>query len=325
MSSNSNTTSEFENKLFNSNSFKSNEIEKKVVTALEKRNWHVLRSPYYRDPKSLKFRELDIKANYKYTTKNFEKKYYVVDYTLILECKTLNGYHILFDGTPSQVANRPNVYRVWSGNDNYNGYEIFRQILSKNHINVKSEKKIIEGLSNMHFPKGESSIGDYQIEPCPIQAFSSFRETNIGTEKDFDNSVIWKASQELQSVIASEEIEYYDTIESNVSGELELHTEEILKSNKKSVTLCKKVIKDWGRIRDFQIIYPILVVDCNLWDITESEKIKPLQFCRLLFTEMNGFNKHWIDIVTLKHIDNYLEIISSHYLANVDEKTRLKI
>lgn len=317
-------SSDVKNRILKSNSYISNELEKRVSEVLVKYNWIVYRSAYYKDPETSKYRELDIKANYRYTTESLgSKTYKIIQYDLLLECKTLAGYHILFDSLPTRGAQILGPYNIWAGSDTYENYVKFKKIFFRRELSNKIIDKILKKLSKIQFPNDVASIYDYVIKPPPISSFCSFRETNIGTEKELDNAVVWKTFKELQTVIKSIEHEYFASIESNVLGYVDYYKE--VKDPKKIISYYNKALKDWGKADEMDLLHPVLVVNCKLWDVSGNQEIKELKYCRLLINSTTGYNRLWFDIVNVEYMDEYIKYISEHYLKNVIEKNRIII
>ncbi len=284
-------------KLLDSTAIKSIQQELDIYERFKKLGWHVQHSPYYLDTISGKFREVDIKAR-KYWLKQ-EDEEFSFGINFVIECKSMNNYHIVLCNEKDIGFGR-DLEDDWIGVDGPNNYPHTIQLLQKHNI---TDSDIQETLKDFHkhlFPNGLIRYIDYRLESFDIPVYCSFRETNIGTTKEMENSVVWKAYQGLYSVIRTYQKDSWVDIDYelyNIENEKYVSTyESKLKELKQTLYLASNHI---------EIIHPVLVVESKLWGL-QGDDMEELKYCRLLFQEMSGFDK-WIDIVNQKHLDEYLE------------------
>jgi hypothetical protein len=282
-------------KLLKSSAVNSMILEKKVFDSLVEKKWNVSHSPYFIDTESKKNRELDINAHKFWGNK---KEDFSCRVNLLIECKSLKGYHIIVDNKRPD-SNYYELKDFWIGNDNIYHYKKLRKIMRKNKINEKNINSIIEKLDIYCCPSTTYRNADFLFSACKIPAFNVFRETNISNTKDIDNSVIWKCQQSLTSCIESfdkslwKEIEYsINEIQNNLIFEKGDLVKEITES-----LICEAKHK--------KIVHPIIVVESNLWELNEKE-LKKINYFRLCFQQIND-TELWLDVVHIDFIDEYFE------------------
>lgn len=213
----------------------------------------------------------------------------------IVECKSIENYHIVLCNEQNLDDSLENN---WIGQDGLDNYPETIKLLQKHNIKNTDIQETLKSFHRHLFPKGVIRYLDYNLDSFPIPTFCSFRETNIGTTKDLENSVVWKSYQSLYSVIRSNQANKFNYIDYelyNVENEKFLSTyESRLEELKRSLIFSANHL---------EIYHPVLVVESKLWNL-ENSNIQELKYCRLVFQEMSGFNT-WIDIVDYKYLDEY--------------------
>lgn len=283
--------SDIKSKLLSSDSINSLIIESTVFKSFEKKGWQTEHSPYFLDHNTKKTRELDIKAR-----KFFKNGDYSCDVNLIVECKNLKNYHIIANNKSSQMTS---FDFIWMGTYLTNEFNKFDELLIKHNFSIDEAIYIKGKLQDYCVVDSYYKWNDYNISPFDIPKYNSYRETNINTVKDIDNSVIWKCIMGLQSAIDAYEqllltnIEY--CINENVNREYSRF--------KKVELLIKDLIFQSNHI---YYIHPIIVVKSDLWEFSDDQSLNELKFFRLniqhFFT--TGF---WVDIVNFDHLEEYLQ------------------
>lgn len=283
-------TEELKNKLLNSEGVKSLIIESTVFNNLKDLGWQTYHSPYFTDPTTRKLRELDVKAR-----KYFKKDKYSCALELLVECKNLNNYHIIAN---NKASPKGNFDKIWLGNYIYSEYNKLDEILLKHNFTTEEVLHIKEKLNDYCFPDSYR-WADYLMAPFEIPTFNAYRETNVNTTKDIDNSVIWKCILSLQSAsnahveLLQESIEYMIT--ENMHQEL---------SRIKKLEL---LIKDLNIFcNHLSYMHQIIVVDAQLWEFTTNQELKHLKYFRLNIQHFFG-GESWVDIVNFKHLKEYLD------------------
>jgi hypothetical protein len=293
------TASNLEDKLLESLAVISLKQEFSIYNKFKEIGWRVEHSPYYLDTNSGKFREVDITAR-KYWSKNKKGKF-SFGVNFIIECKSMTNYHIV---ACNQLDNDlgSDLENDWIGNDATDNYPRTIKLLQKHEIKPVDIQETLKLFHKHLFPNMTIRYLDYRLDAFEIPVFCAFRETNIGTTIELENSVVWKAYQSLYSVIRSYQESSFDDIDYeifNIENEKYLSTYE-----SKLEELRKTLILDSNH---FEIFHPILVVESKLWEL-KNDNLEELKYFRLLFHEMSS-NSTWIDIVDFNHLDEYIENI----------------
>jgi len=85
-------------RLSNSAAVSSLTMEGQIHRLMTMYGWHSIRSPYYQDKQTDKFKEIDIIASWSYEGLTRQKVALLTELSLLIECKSLSGYHIIVDG-----------------------------------------------------------------------------------------------------------------------------------------------------------------------------------------------------------------------------------
>lgn len=297
---------DIKNKLLKSSSLRSLIIESKVYNELDKLSWQTEQSPFFIDSNSKKMRELDVKAR-----KYFTKDSYSCDVDMLVECKSLKNYHI--------IANSPSLDNgdfdfIWLGNYTYNKVNKLDELLFKYGFNTEENVYIKEKLEEYCVPDSTYRWLDYKLEPFKIPTFNSYRETNVNTTKDIDNSVIWKCILSLQSAILAHEELLLTNIECIILESIHLNISKLKKID--------NIIESLKEISNHMyFIHPVIVVESKLWEFTKKNDLKELKYFR--FNIQKFFEDSlWVDIVNFEHVDEYLkktkEYISFHKKRKIE-------
>lgn len=287
-------------KLLNSDSVKSLIIESSVFRELNKLNWQTEHSPYFTDVNSKKLRELDIKAR-----RYFSKEAYSCDVDILVECKSLNNYHIIANNSSlDQNYFEP----IWMGNYTNKDSNKLSEILFKYNFTTEEIVYIKEKLENYCVPKTTYRWINYRPTPFEIATFNTYRETNVNTTKDIDNSVVWKCLLSLQSAIEAHEELFLSNIRYSIT--------EIIHQDISRLKKIERLIEDLiNGSNHLYFIHPIIVVESKLWELTDENELKELKYFRLNIQKFFE-DGYWVDIVNFDYLQEYLkktkEYISFH-------------
>lgn len=290
---NSNPT-DLKKKLIESSAVNSLKQELNIYHEFVNLGWNVEHSPYYLDSNTGKFREVDICAR-KYWKKSNEEKY-SFGINFIVECKSIDNYHIVLCN--EQIAD-DTLENDWIGEDGMNNYPKTIKLLQKHNIKDSDIQETLKLFHKHLFPKGVVRYIDYRPDNFEIPTFYSFRETNIGSTKELENSVVWKAYQSLYSVIRSYQANTFKDIDFEL---YDIDNGEFLSTYEEKLEELKETLI--AEANHFEAFHPVLVVESKLWNL-KSNDIEELKYCRLVFQEMSGFST-WIDIVDNKYLNEYL-------------------
>jgi hypothetical protein len=299
------TMDELIKKIESSQSFKSFIRERDVSKLFHKYGWDTQHGAYYQDVDEKKYREIDVIARqiWEKQTK-FGKQ--LIRLTVPVEVKTMNGYHIIV----SSLEREKKIYCqniVWLG-DSSSEYLKVRTKLLDSGLPDNTVHTLIQRLHDFAYPRQQARTFSLMLRPQDEVVFTSFRETNIGSEKDLDNSVFWRASQSLYSAAKSITESIYEyhldginftPIERNYIGDEKKCIEEIFSR------MC-------FHVQMIDIIHPIVVTDAMLWAVNEPAP-QEISWCRFSLHEYNSSVVWWCDLVNSNHLIAYLNKLTKHY------------
>lgn len=283
--------SDIKTRLLNSDSVKSLLIESTVYNELKNLEWQTEHSPFYTDPSTKKLRELDVKAR-----KYFQKEDYSCDVDILVECKSLNNYHI--------IANNPSTWGsdfdfIWAGNYADKNVNKIDEILFKNNFNTEEIVFIKEKLEAYCIPSKTYRWLKYKLNPFQIPTFNTYRETNVNTTKDIDNSVIWKCILSLQGAISAHEELLLEHIEYSIT--------EIIHQDKSRLKKIEDIIHSLiDRSNHIYFVHPIIVIESKLWEFTDGYNLRELKYFRLNIQRFFE-SELWVDVVNFDHIQEYIK------------------
>lgn len=290
-------------KLAESASFHSFLSESAVCDVLRSLRWNAKHGAYYEDLETKKQREIDVIAQqfWRRKTKNGDQQ---VRLTVLIEVKTMKGFHLLVSPFEEDgFSFYQNVH--WLG-DPHGDYSELASSLRVNGMEEGAIDKFVQRLQQFAYPRQKARPWLLMVRPNTETVFTSFRETNIGAEKELDNSVFWKASQSLRSASKS--------IQKSI---LEAHLEDVAGSVKYAPKTEEKRINyvlGWAkdRINRIDVIHPIVVTDADIW-VSGSGGPEPVKWSRFGQYSFDGIPEWWCDVVNSKHFAEYALLISMHY------------
>lgn len=283
-------------KLLNSDALNSLKIESKVYNELYKLKWETKQSPYFLDSSSNKLRELDIKAR-----KHFRKEIYSCDVNILIECKSLKNYHIIAN---NQASSKSNFSPIWTGNYIYGTNNKLDNLLYKHNFTTEECTYIKEKLEEYCVVDELYRWLEYRILPYQIPTFNAYRETNINNTKDFENSVIWKCIQGLQSAMIAHEDLLLNRIEYDIKEAKNQNN-----SNLKKIDNLIQLL--YQNSNHLFFIHPVIVVESKLWEFTFKGALNELKFFRLNIQQFFE-DEFWVDIVNFEHLSEYFENLKKY-------------
>ncbi len=233
---------------------------------------------------------------------------------IIVECKSAKDFHIVFTEYLDQAIYENNHF--WIGNDwKDNDLKGISKILNKSQLDKYESGSIKRKLDQKMSEKFVFERSDNYVNPMDfdIQICGSFQETNIGKVKDIEASVVWRAGKALNSVVDSICKSNWSKFSSDLKFQIQL--------NKKYVNFSveKQLEYILGKMGEFIILHPVLVIDSKLWKVKQNE-ISTLKFCRYLERNISGAVYYWFDIVNSEFLDEYIEKLTSFYKEQTDKK-----
>lgn len=292
---------EIEDKIYKSESFSSLLFEKKVEQLCLKNKWAVTHSAYYSDPTTNKLREIDVVARQAWKKK---QKGISIDNFLVIECKSNPNYSVLLTESFSKSPIYVRGNSFWLGDEQYNRYARLRNILINEQIPINEIETIIKELELLTFPNEISLLRNYYPKLNKIVEYNSFKETNTQQTRDAETSVVWKASQSLNSCIEGFFKTRWEVIESNIITGIDFSKKtNIVESVMDSVNFF---------IQHLVLIHPLLVIDSSLLTIKNNKPVK-IKHGRLVKLNMYGHCESWIDIVNSEFVEEYINSLNIFY------------
>lgn len=298
------TSSGIRKKLLKSQAVKSLQSEQNIHGIVNQLGWESVHSAFYIDVNTGKHRELDVVGKRSWHCKLKKQTTHAV-LSLLIEAKSAVNYHLIF----SPLKNSPkweNNHSYWVGRDERHTLnKRVDQLLNKG-LSELQVKIIKEKLQSIAWPRETMLPGRLSVKPPPAPVYSSsFRETNIGNERELNNSVMWNASQSLKTAMSSL-IDDHRYIDEDLNVEVDI-------ALKDGLDPIGAVVDHFSLDLSFIWIYhPIIAIDSELW-VTKNNNIEQINWCR--FVQLNAFGQHdwWFDIVHNSYVDEYIKFITDYY------------
>jgi hypothetical protein len=208
--------SDVRDRLKASTSYRTQQAEQEVWSIFQDYGWQAHQGVFYKDLQSGKMRELDVVAT-QFWSRELANRSLFLQLKFLIEVKSISNYHLLFpiDYTPHHDEK---LLTLWMGEEGIVRNRFLRAVAKRGTPPVGELAAL---LHNAAYPGEVAVISPFNVT-CPPTFFnaSSFRETNIGGEKDLDNSVLWRAGLTLRSA--------YDSIREQ---RLRIHVENLVVSS----------------------------------------------------------------------------------------------
>lgn len=306
---------DLESKLIGSHSFRSLQMESQVANLFPTKNWRTVNGCYFKDQKDYKVREVDCVSSY---VNHVNKPELLLRIHIVVECKTMKGYHVIV-GSPTK-ADFFSTTHSWFGQFKENK-EFIASLLAKKGLLSGTINSIMAPLNNYFYPYEPERIADANIDPYTRGlCSSSFRETNSEVDKEFENSVIWKATQSLKSAIISFR---YSANENTKDDIIECFTALRRKDFIQEIERCKFYTQLEEQTNCLDIYHPVIVTDAQIWTAKDS-KIERIDHFRFSETGLMDTMKWWYDVVSREHISAYIPVICRYYADSVKQISKQK-
>lgn len=297
-------SSELLTKLINSSAYRSIRAEQDVVACLRSHKWLASQSPFYRDSTTGKTREIDAVG-----IRSWEKKRkndsISAQTNLYIEVKSAKDSHLLLSGStkaPDQF--KSNEY--WIGYDEET-IEAVSRMLDKVGFDNEMTRKFLHGLEKTAFPRDTMRTSELRVAPYPdVQCFSAFRETNIGADKDLDNSVLWRAFTALRSAVDSKKKQLIEHLISDLSLDIEVAQ----RDNDDPIDAGFFTIE--RRSSHIKFFHPIVVIDSMLWSVVDGQPIE-LPWFRFVQINSDGHVEWWCDVVNSSSFGKLSDSMTKYY------------
>jgi hypothetical protein len=273
--------------------------EMKISKTMKLLGWDVTDNPYYLDSESGKFRELDVFGRLGLQLRENGFSY---DIELMVESKSASGYHILLTNTDRFFTT--DLDTVWLGDDFKDNLEIQR-VLKEEQFTYDDTQLVLKKIRNKFYPKDSWVFSELQYSFFnSLESFYAFRETNLGTIKELNNSVVWKAFQELLSVNNYIRKRNLDMMLSDLKF--------YIRSKETPTPIGSALVCLENYLARISYIHPILVIDAGLWKLHADSNVEAIKYARLIQTDLYKNNYFWIDVVNRSHFDEYMDLVTQH-------------
>jgi hypothetical protein len=263
---------------------------------------HVEHGPFFRDPITAKLRELDVRASRTWSSGARETSTHTV-LEVLVEVKSLRGYHVIFAPAPNGDQHI-SAQRFWLGDLR----EQLPRALTEAGVDPEVVSRLTTRFRELAYPQeDEMLVHDRVVDPPGASLFATaFRETNIGSEKELDASVLWKAVQGLNSVIDSKRAlsESHFLIDLGVVIDVALLD---------GLDLASTVEREFARrLRSVTLFHPAVVVDARLW-VSRGCELEETECVRFVMQNPEKWPPRWFDVVTRASFARWLDQLTTHY------------
>jgi hypothetical protein len=279
--------------------------EQHIADLLQHAGWQVTHGYYYRDPATDKYRELDVVARHYWSKRGLRRRNHSVIVEVLCEIKSIRDFHIVFAPNVADDRYHTTIYAEWFG------YHEKRLAATLDEAGASADviARMLKYFRRTCYSRGSEAGRAARMFICPPDAdfrASAFRETNIGSEKDLDSSVFWRATQAVFSAINS-------TRASFLNHRFEEIADSIAYAQHAKLDIALSMVEtdiDMGA-EHVQVIHPVVVVDARMW-ASEGEELKEVESCRFL-RRGREYEAAWCDIVTRSSADRYFTELTEYY------------
>lgn len=233
--------------------------------------------------------------------------------SMIVECKSIAGYHLLFSAVlKAELRNNPHW---WVGNDKRFVPKMI-ELLRKHGLSEPQALRFDRLFRRLRYTKD----GLYRIAPVTLDAlpapmtFTAFRETNVGTTRDLESSVLWQASQQLRAVAHAElawaRAATLDAIEACI-----YEVPRVTTAHRKQIEEELAM-----QVRWLHCVHPIIVVEASLWEVLPTG-VRPIRWCWVAVGAEHEDVMPWIDVVDRLHASGYFQAAQAHHEKRGNKRT----
>lgn len=299
-------TGSIKEKLLGCPSIKSLRDETSIAKTLSSLGWHSTVGPVYFDVSTNKLREVDVRARRSWVTKS--ENPIQVNVQLLCETKTMSGYHIIFADSPSQTPKSllAMSYAVWAGNFGRENQDIMLESFTRAGIEQDSADRLIDSFRQISYPDGFERVQPFKTAPPDVPySATTFKETSVDKEKELDNSVLWRASLVLNSVMES--------CRKHFDEETKLEFEFAAKHGVMNNSFIETFAGAYQRrVSGLKLFHPVIVLDASLW-MTSGDDIIETSCCRLIQRSATDDAVLWYDVVTRDGFADYAKSVTEYY------------
>lgn len=233
------------------------------------------------------------------------------------ECKSMTGFHVISSEWKSSYEDDQYTFSWFGGIKENRDY--LAKILIECEIPPASINYLMQKFDLWFPPNQPKSIFELQFDPFGgWPGCSGFKETSIGSEKDLDNSVIWRASLALKSAVTSfinlhneeHRYDYLTTFRGTPKRSFPQNHKDLVKHFNKYVNIV-------------DIYHPFIVTDANLW-ISDEKGLRKTDVLRIYERQIMDEIGWWFDVVTYKYAKEYVDGLCTHYIGEARKRRMVK-
>jgi len=289
--------------------FKSIREERRICELLQHAGWRAYHSYYYLDLITNKPREIDVLASRFWSRKSRSIEQFV-RVILLLEAKSIKDYHLIFSSSEEDSFRGPRLgaHRIWPGD-----LERYADLLTAKLKSVGTPNdtiiKLLDEFEKISYPgNGHFAIEKLIPDLYPAPAVcTAFRETNIASEKEIDNSVLWRASLALKSAFEADRSAFVEGRLSYVAKLVKWALEDQDLNIDEALDDYTTASANW-----LDIVHPIVAVNCALW-LLKDDGLESIPWCRFVQVGTTDSNIWWFDIVQTSTLNSYFSELTKHY------------
>ena len=292
--------------ILRSDSFGSLKAERDIAVKTQALGWSSVHGFYFEDLTTGKNREIDVAAE-RYWKRKISKIEMRSSVQMLIEVKTMKGFH-LFVSAKDEAEQQPLLQHIlWLGDSNEKYLDLVAAI-DEFDLSAAETNRVVKSLNHYAYPSGymRRPMASVHVRPPVIPVFNAFRETNIGAEKNLDNSVFWKASESLRSAYESIKREW----RLNALDSIKMHFEMARRRSKRWVD--EAVYWTKSDFNFVKMIHPVVVTDAKIWCVHPTNT-KEIGCARFAMQDSLHSAEWWCDVVNSSWIDHYLQGVSNHY------------
>lgn len=298
---------DIKSRLEGSDAVESLQNERRVYEALKEYNWNPVHGAFYRDTDSGKRREIDVSGLQLWKMERGENEI-VARLRVVSEVKTMKGYHLVF--SPSRRLRSNRLYYCLGQTDKEKIFEY----MEEKGIPGRDLVDFVDRFNKVAFVEGDLILSPLLVDP-PKANFngSAFRETNVGSHRDLQGSVIWNATRELQDVVNS----LKDGARRRFANSAAYSKR---RARRKNENLVEMMLGELRRMSRYASIFnPFVVTDAKIWSM-EGGDLEERMWCRFSQSNTKGAEIFWVDVVNSEYLNEYVENITSNYYSKFSVK-----